>query len=126
SSSPFVPSRLRDKSFLPTFARSSPVCPETEEPVLFGETIHPVLFGDLVAGVVLAVAAGHRLELGHSGASFAVGGVARAVLQHELLHQVGALQYDAAAGGLGRELAEVLQILRVAEDRHQVAAIVGV
>src|ERR1700730_2105293 len=78
---------------------------ESEEPVLLGKTVRPVLLRDLVPGTVLAPAGRHGLELGHRRATLRR--VLRAVLPHQIPHDVGPLEHDTSSSGAGRGLAEI-------------------
>ena len=90
------------------------------EEELFGEVVHPVLLGDLLAFAPLAGARGHAFDLGHGG--LADGAVLGGVLRDDGLHEVGALEDDAAAGVLGGDGAEVAEELAFREDIKEVVA----
>ena len=83
-----------------------------------------MLLGDFLAGEPLREARGHGFEFGHRGA--AQGGVARAVLHDDLLHEVGALEDDAAARVLRAEVAEVLEKCGVAHRGEDAALVADV
>jgi hypothetical protein len=75
--------------------------------MFLGEAVHPVIFGNLVAGVVLAGSRLQHLHFGHGRSP--LGGVASLVAIDDVSYEVGALQHDATARGLGRCLTEVAQ-----------------
>src|SRR6185503_7813978 len=70
--------------------------------------------GDFVAGIVLAVAGLEGFHFGDCGG--ALGGVACAVFQGQFLHQVGAFEDDAAAGGSGGGFSEVFNKFAAGEQ----------
>ena len=92
--------------------RRSGVGAETEEPVLLGEAVHPVLLGDLVPGSCWLLRDSRAWSSSSMAAPRAV--VSRAPLRSTTsLQEIGTLEDDAAAGGLGRRTAEVRQQLRL-------------
>src|SRR5206468_2972317 len=80
---------------------------ESEEPVFLGESVRPVLFRHLIAGIVLAVPAPHRIELCQSSPVCAMRRVTGIVLHDERLDEVWSLQNNAAARGPCRRFTEV-------------------
>src|SRR5919106_1394614 len=94
----------------PTYARVSVFSRSRsapEEPVALREPVRPMLLGYFMARPMLARAGLHQRQFGHSRPRPTVRRIPRVVPLNEFLHQIGALEDDAAASGFCGSLTKV-------------------